>query len=127
MAGFVEIIPEAMQEEVLDLLLPAAAGLWGFDRPVALPRRQVSKCQIFDEQDTLTITEVEQESSNLLVTVNRVRGQIFAPLRIEEDINRLFDALRRSAPSCPAISGIFILLHEMIGESGCAFPSRLLR
>ena len=68
-AGFVEIIPEAMQEEVLDLLLPAAAGLWGFDRPVALPRRQVSKCQIFDEQDTLTITEVEQESSNLLVTI----------------------------------------------------------
>jgi hypothetical protein len=31
----------------------------------------VSKCQIFDEQDTLTITEVEQASSNLLVTVNQ--------------------------------------------------------
>ena len=45
----------------------------------------MSKCQIFDKQDALTVTEVEQESSNLLVTVNRVRGQIFAPLGIEEE------------------------------------------
>jgi len=126
-AGFVEIIPEAMQYLRKFLTFSCLAGLWGFDRPVALPRRQMGQRQIFDKEDALTVTEVEQESSNLLVTVNRVRGQIFAPLRIEEDSNRLFDALRRSGPSCPAISGIFILLHEMIGESGCTFPSRLLR
>jgi hypothetical protein len=93
---------------------------------IGLPRCQVSKSQIFDKQNPFAMAEIEQQSRDLFMAINRIGRQTFGALGIKEQIDCVLDRLCGPWRRCLAQFCVFILLFENTRLSLSGFPYLLM-